>query len=61
MRLHEIVTELIDEDLIARVHRAARDNLTAPVGATGEHIEIVLQRFRRRIDKMVLVLTNQAR
>src|ERR1700682_1125530 len=49
MRCDKIVSELVDEDLIARVHRAASDGFAFLEGAAGNDIPIIPQRFPRRI------------
>ena len=61
MRLHEIVTEFIDEDLIARVDRATRDDLVALVLVEERHLEILLERLGRRVDEETLPLANDLR
>ena len=48
-RLHEIVAELIDEDLVARVHGSARDRCSFQVGAS-LHAEILRERLGRRVN-----------
>src|SRR5713101_5411072 len=61
MRLDEVVTKLIDEDLIARVHRAPGDNLSARANPPRENVEIVSERFRRDVNEIALMLTDQTR
>src|SRR5437660_389554 len=44
VRLDEVVTKFIDEDLIASVHRAARNHLPTLKGSTQVNVEIMLKR-----------------
>jgi hypothetical protein len=59
--LDEVVTKFIDEDLIARVHRAPGDNLIAPANPFRENVKIVNERFRRSVNKKLLMLTDETR
>ncbi len=60
MRLDEIVAELIDENLVAGVDRAARDHLAAAVDVPGPDLEILAQGIRRRIDEKILARADDA-
>ena len=61
MRLEEIVADLIDENLVAGVDRAARDYFTAADGPADKHVEIVAQRLGRRIDEILAMIADDPR
>src|SRR3954463_11655484 len=61
MRPDKVVTEFIDEDLIAGVDRAARNHFTFLVATARQHFEILLQRVRRRINEVTLPLAHDLR
>ena len=61
MRMNKVVAELVDENLVARVDRAARDDLAAMIGVAGIDLEILPQNFRRRVDREGLVIALDAR
>src|ERR1700730_12785033 len=62
MRLDEVVGELVHKDLIARIDRTARDDLTAAIGVSRKNIEIVPQSVGRSVNqKAFLFLANHAR
>ena len=61
MRLDEIVTELVDKDLISGVNGAARDNFATMIPVARRNMKISSQRFRRRVDQKILMLANDAR
>ena len=44
MRFHKVIRELINEHLVARIHRAASDDLPPAIASPGKHIEISLER-----------------
>src|SRR4051794_18151362 len=58
MRPNEIVTELIDENLVAGIDRAASNDITFFVTTARRDSEILLQRIRRRIDKIAAVVAD---
>ena len=59
--IDKIIAQLIDKDLVAGVDRAARDQFSAPAGAADKHVEIVAERFRRRINQILLTHADDAR
>src|SRR6267142_203262 len=58
MRFHEIVTELIHEDLVPGVDRPLRDRLSLCVVVAGKNFEVLTEGVGRSIDKKVLPLTD---
>ena len=51
MRFDEIVTELVDKNLVAGIDGATRDDVTASVSAARHDMEISAQRIRRCVDQ----------
>src|SRR4030095_9517848 len=56
MRFDEVVTELVHENLIAGVDRAACDHLTAPVTDSRRDAKVAGQLFGRTIDPVELLV-----
>ena len=61
MRLNKVVAELVHKYLVACVDCASGNDFPAMKNPTGEHVEILTQRFRRRIHQKVLLLADQSR
>src|SRR6266404_3211809 len=59
MRFDEIITDFIDEDLIARVHIAARNYFTAPADPPRKNVKIMAERFWRRVNQKMLTLASE--
>ena len=59
MRLHKVVTKLIDKHLVARIDCAFGNDITAMINAAWENIEIMAKRVRRRIDQIFLPLADK--
>ena len=60
-RLDDVVGELVDKNLVARVDGAARDHLVFVVTPAGKNVEIGPQGLGRRINQECLVLQDHAR
>src|SRR5438046_3119397 len=58
---HEIIAELIHEDLITSINCAACDNLPTLVASTRRHLEIVCQDSLRSVDPMRPAVGNNSR
>src|SRR5206468_10557538 len=56
MRAHEIVAELVDENLVARIDGAAGNHVSPVIAAAREHLEILLQGVRRRVNEAKILL-----
>ncbi len=61
MRLDEVVTELVDKNLISCVDGTAGDDIAAMINVARPKMKIRAQRFRRRVNQKLLMLTNNAR
>src|SRR6185295_2511747 len=61
MRLDEVIAELVDKNLVARIDGAARNDITEFVRAARHDVEISAQCIRRCVDQKGLTLTDNAR
>src|SRR5438128_5318869 len=61
VRLHKIVTHLVDENLVPGIDGAARNDFAAFVMVADRDFEIVAQLVRRTIDEELLPLADQPR
>src|SRR6266404_2979549 len=61
MRLNKVVAALIDKHLVARVDCASGNHLPAVTDATRHNVEIMTERFGRRVHEKVLSLADHSR
>src|SRR5438034_11614808 len=61
MWLNKVVTELVHKYLVACVDCASCNDFPAMKNPTGEDVEVLTQRLRRRIHQKVLPLAVQSR
>ena len=61
MRLDEVVTELVDKDLVSGVDRATGDDIAAMISVARRNMKIRAQCFRRCVNQKLLVLADDAR
>ena len=60
-RMDEVVAELIDKNLVARIDRAARNHLSGVINVAGKDLKVLPQDLGRRIDGERLMVANDPR
>src|SRR5207253_5108429 len=61
MWLNKVVTELVHKHLVASVDCASGNDFATMKNPTGENVEVLTQRVRRRIHQKALALKDQSR
>lgn len=61
MWLNKVVAKFVDKDLIPCVYCAPGNNLTTVTSPAGQNVEIMSERFGRRVNQKILLLADQSR
>ena len=61
MWLNKVIAELVHKHLIASVDCASGNDFAPMKNSTGENVEVLPQRIRRRVHQKVLPLKDQSR